>query len=282
MIIKNTKELDALREGGHMLAEILQEVLRAANPGVSTQSLDEMAERLIRVSGGAPSFKGYSIEGAPMPYPASLCVSVNNEVVHGIPSDRILKKDDVVGFDIGMLYQGFYTDTAATVIVKDLIPQPLLLRKEKGGEKNKPSPYEGEGKGEVHCNAKRLVDATREALDFGIREVRAGAYVGDIGFVIQRHLEDRGFGVVRELVGHGVGGAVHEDPEIPNWGRPRTGYQLHEGEVIALEPMATAGSHKVKILSDGWTWATKDDSIAAHFEHTMVVTRDGCEVLTKI
>ncbi len=262
MIIKSKKELEALREGGHKLAEILQEILDATKIGVTSKFLDEMAERLIRKIGGEPSFKGYRVEGIPKPYPASLCVSINNEVVHGIPGDRILKKDDVVGLDIGMRYQGFYTDTAATIIVSDGVDD-----KKVSGD---------------YLESVGLIDATREALDLGIREVRTGAYVGDIGFAIQRHLEDRGFGVVRELVGHGVGGAVHEDPEIPNWGRPHSGYQLHEGEVIAIEPMATVGSEKVKVLSDGWTWATRDGSVAAHFEHTMVVTKNGSEVITKI
>ncbi len=267
MVIKNKQELEILREGGQKLAEVLEEVARQAKVGTTTQELDDLAEKLIREAGGTPSFKGYKTANDKAPYPASLCVSVNSEVVHGIPSPKkILKLGDVVGLDIGMEYKGFFTDTATSVIVDGRASEEL------SSESAKVRYLEAEG----------LVNATKKALEVGIAEVRAGVHVGDIGFAIQRHLEDQGFGVVRELVGHGVGQAVHEDPEIPNWGARGDGYVLQEGEVIAIEPMATAGGYKIKLFPDGWTWATKDGSLAAHFEHTLVVTKDGAEVLTQI
>ena len=261
MIIKNKKELEILREGGKRLAAILSRVAGEAKPGVTTLQLDQFAEKWILESGGTPSFKNYANPMGQQDYPATLCVSINNEVVHGIPNGRVLKVGDIVGLDIGMLWpaevlakeagmeKGFYTDTALTVLV--------------GGGTNK------------------LINATKKSLEIGIGKVKAGVRIGDIGFAIQSFLEKEGYGVVRELVGHGVGNAVHEDPEIPNWGKPGTGMELVENMVIAIEPMATEGSHKVKLLDDGWTWATKDGSSSAHFEHTLVVTKNGADVLTK-
>ena len=268
MIVKFPKDLDVLREGGHILGRVLQEVAQSIKPGMTTESLDALAERHIVERGGVPSFKGYRADDATKPYPATLCVSINEEVVHGIPSDRVFKDGDVVGLDIGMKYKGFYTDTALTVIVGASLGKTLGVKSPKT-----PSVEERQAVG-------RLVHATSVALNIGIKQVRAGVRVGDIGHAIYSHLDGHGFGVVRELVGHGVGGAVHEDPEIPNWGIPGTGCILREGEVIALEPMATLGNPKVKLLKDGWTWVTRDKSIAAHFEHTMVVTKNGAEVLT--
>lgn len=254
MIVKNKKELEILRKGGKKLAAVLSRVADEAKPGVTTKKLDELAEKWILEFGGKPSFKNYAPPaGGPMGsknYPATLCVSINDEVVHGIPDERILKVGDVVGLDIGAWYGGLCTDTAMTVLV--------------GGGTNK------------------LIDATKKSLELGISKVKSGARVGDIGFAIQSFLENEDFGVVRELVGHGVGNAVHEDPEIPNWGKLGTGTELVEGMVIAIEPMATEGAPKVKLLSDGWTWATRDGSSSAHFEHTLVVTKNGAEVLTKV
>ena len=250
MIIKNQKESEVLREGGKRLAAILNEVARGAVAGISARELDALAENLILKAGGAPSFKGYRTDNVLTPYPASLCVSINDEVVHGIPTYPVLKTGDVVGLDIGMWWEGLCTDTALTVLV--------------GGGTNK------------------LIEATKKSLEVGIAEVRVGARVGDIGLAIQKYLEKERFSVVRELVGHGVGRAVHEDPEIPNWGKPGDGPELREWQVIALEPMATDGSPKVKLSKDGWTWLTKDGSRAAHFEHTVVINKDGIEVLTKI
>ncbi|KKT57157.1 MAG: Methionine aminopeptidase [Candidatus Giovannonibacteria bacterium GW2011_GWC2_44_9] len=256
MIIENQKELEILREGGKKLAAVLNEAASNAKEGVTTRELNNLAENLILKSGGTPSFKGYKVRGVPIPYPGSLCVSINDEVVHGLPSDRALKNGDIVGLDIGMLWpassaggEGLYTDTALTVLV--------------GGGTNK------------------LINATKKSLEIGIAQVRAGARVGDIGHAIQSFLEREEFGVVRELVGHGVGRAVHEDPEIPNFGKKGIGAELVEGMIIALEPMATEGSPKVKIAKDGWTWVTKDSSRSAHFEHTVVVTKNGAEILTQ-
>lgn len=251
MIVKNKKELEILREGGKRLAAVLSSIAKAAVLGVTTKSLDTLAEKLILESGGKPSFKNYANPMGRKNYPATLCVSINEEVVHGIPDERILKEDDVVGLDIGAWYEGLCTDTATTIIV---------------------------GEGEI---TSPLVQATKKSLEIGISKVKAGARTGDIGFAIQNFLEGEGFGVVKELVGHGVGHAVHEDPEIPNWGRLGTGSELVEGMIIAIEPMATEGSPKIKLMDDGWTWATVDGSRAAHFEHTLIVTKNGAEILTK-
>ncbi|MEK7503021.1 MAG: type I methionyl aminopeptidase [Patescibacteria group bacterium] len=249
MIIKNKKELEILGEGGKRLAAVLSRVAKEAKPGVTTLRLDELAEKWILESGGKPSFKNYANSMGQENYPATLCVSINEEVVHGIPDERVLKMGDVVGLDIGMWYEGLCTDTALTVLV--------------GGGTNK------------------LIDATKKSLEIGIGKVKVGARTGDIGFAIQNFLEKEGFGVVKELVGHGVGNAVHEDPEIPNWGSPGRGIELLENMIIAIEPMATEGSPKVKLLDDGWTWVTADGSRSAHFEHTLVVTKNGSEILTK-
>ena len=253
MIIKNTKELDILREGGKRLAAVLVEAAKAAKDGITTKELDELAEKLILKTGGKPSFKGYKVHGAPMPYPGTICISINEEVVHGIASDRKLKNGDIVGLDIGMWYGCLCTDTAMTLAV-----------------------------GPPSGGATALISATKKSLEVGIAQVRPGAKLGDIGFAIQRYLEKEGFGVVRELVGHGVGKAVHEEPEIPNWGKKGEGDELSEGMVIALEPMTTEGNFKVKLAKDGWTWVTRDGSRSAHFEHTLVVTKTGAEVLTRI
>lgn len=252
-LIKSQKEIQALAEGGRKLAEILQKVVEAVRPGVTTKELDSIAEVLISSSGGTPSFKGYNAFGARRAYPASLCTSINDEVVHGIPSEkRVLKEGDIIGLDIGMKYKGLYTDMALTV-----------------------------GVGKVDADSKKLMDATQSALEKGIAEVRPGAYIGDIGEVIQTYVEGYGFGVVRELVGHGVGHAVHEEPEVPNFGKRGKGIRLAEGMVLALEPMVTAGKHHVVLADDEWTWKTADGSRSAHFEHTVVVTKGGVTVLTK-
>ncbi len=250
MIIKNQKELEILREGGHRLASVLAEIVEHALAGISARELDNLAEKLILKSGGTSSFKGYKVVGTSMPYPGTLCVSINDEVVHGLPTNRVLKTGDIVGLDIGMWYEGLCTDMAITLLV--------------GGGTNK------------------LIEATKKSLDIGIAQLRVGAHVGDVGFAVQQYLESEGLGVVRDLVGHGVGKAVHEDPEIPNWGKKGHGPDLREGDVIALEPMATEGNPKVKLAKDGWTWLTRDGSRAAHFEHTVVVTKNGAEILTKL
>lgn len=258
--------MDTLREGGRRLAEILKKVAEAARPGISTYDLDRLAQSLIFESGGRSSFKGYRIRETKIPYPGSLCVSVNDEVVHAIPRrEKILKEGDVVGLDIGMIWpseslakeasgpKGLYTDTAVTV-----------------------------GVGRVSSEAKRLMRVTREALDIGIKAVRAGARVGDISYAIERHLKKHKLGIIRDLAGHGVGYAVHEEPLIPNYGQPGTGPELKEGMILAVEPMATLGDWRVALDEDEWTFRTVDESLAAHFEHTIVVTQNGAEVLTSV
>ena len=251
-LIKSEKEIAILTEGGRLLADILQKVVEAVRPGVTTKELDSLAESLILSSGAVPSFKGYNAFGARTVYPASLCTSINDEVVHGIPSTkRVLQEGDIIGLDIGMKYKGLYTDMAVTV-----------------------------GAGQIDADSQKLIDATRVALDTGIAQVRVGAYMGDIGAAIQEYVEGYGFGVVRELVGHGVGHAVHEEPEVPNFGKHGKGMRLLEGMVLALEPMVTAGKPHVVLSKDEWTWKTKDGSRSAHFEHTLVVTKDGARLLT--
>ena len=252
--VKSKEEIEILREGGGKLAAILKDVLAAARPGAKTKTLDEIAERLIRAAGGKPAFKGYRTSGAKFPFPASVCVSVNDEVVHGIPSRRELMSGDIVGFDIGMNYRGLFTDMARSIAVGGLT--------DKKGEE--------------------LLEVTEKALEIGISKVKAGARVGDIGEAVQQYVESFGFGVVRSLVGHGVGYKVHEDPEIPNWGVAGTGPMLKENMVIAIEPMVTEGAPDVFPAPDGWTWKTKNQKRAAHFEHSMVVLQDSAQILTKI
>lgn len=251
--IKSAEEIRTLGEGGRRLAAVLERVIEAAKAGVSAFELDELAEKLIREAGGEPSFKGYKTARDTAPYPATLCVSVNDEVVHGFPSrEKITQEGDVVGIDIGMKYKGLFTDMAKTIII---------------------------GSGDE--GARRLVEVTRKALEIGIAEVHTANTTGDIGAAIQQYVEGEGFGVVRELIGHGVGYKVHEDPEVPNWGKRGEGTRLEEGTVIAIEPMITEGGRAIYLAQDGWTWKTKDGKRAAHFEHTMAVTKKGAEVLTR-
>lgn len=253
MIARTRKEIKALREGGQKLASILIKVQEKVIPGIPTEELDILAERFIKASGGTPSFKGYKIANAGTPYPASLCTSVNDEIVHAIPGSYVLKDGDIISLDIGMKYQDLFTDMAITI-----------------------------GVGEMSEVKTRLIAVTKKALEIGINAIKPGGYTGDVGEAIQRYVEGNGFGVVRELVGHGVGKAVHEDPEIPNWGSQGTGIKLCEGMVLALEPMVTLGSPKIMLARDGWTWKTLDKSLAAHFEHTLLITNKGAEVLTDI
>ncbi len=252
--VKSKKEIEILREGGQILAAVLDRVIESVKPGRNAIELDTLAEKRIREAGGEPSFKGYKTARDIMPYPSTLCVSVNDEVVHGFPAEeKILKEGDVVGIDIGMKYKNLFTDMAKTIII-----------------------------GEGNQEARRLVEATRKALEIGISEARTGNTTGDIGAAIQAYVEAQGFGVVQELIGHGVGHKVHEDPEVPNWGKRGEGVRLEEGMVIAIEPMVTEKSPKIYLAEDHWTWKTKDGARAAHFEHTLAVTEKGAEILTAI
>lgn len=251
-ILTDYKNINDLREGGKILAFILDEVSKKAVPGVKTVFLDELAEKMIKNTGGRPSFKNYKTSGDKIPYPASLCVSTNDEVVHGIPGERILEEGDIVSLDLGMEYNGFYTDMAVTVPV-----------------------------GRVSREAKKLIAVTKNSLDFGIKEVGRGTSVNSIGKVIQFYIEQQGFNVVRNLVGHGLGRKAHEAPEIPNFYLPRNKRIFEEGEVLAIEPMVTFGHFDVYLDDDLWTWKTADGSLSAHFEHTIIVTETGAEIITK-
>ncbi|MEB2343363.1 MAG: type I methionyl aminopeptidase [Deltaproteobacteria bacterium] len=250
--IKTRHELEAMRVAGRHVAEILLELRELAKPGVTTGELDEHARRAIRRRGVESSFLGYGPHGLP-PYPAVLCVSVNEEVVHGIPGRRELKEGDVLSLDFGVSFEGYHGDSAVTVPV-----------------------------GRLGAEAQRLVDATRRALDEGIGQMRAGHRLSDIGHAVQAHAEGEGFSVVRQFVGHGIGREMHEPPQIPNYGPAGRGPRLKPGMVFAIEPMVTAGGPDVRMLDDEWTAVTADGSLAAHFEHTILVTEAGPEVLTRV
>lgn len=245
--VKTPLQIQIMAEGGKILATVLKEISLMVKPGITTLELDRAAEALILSYGAKPAFKGYQH------FPYSLCASVNENVVHGYPSNEPLKNGDIVGLDLGVLYKGYNTDMAITVAV-----------------------------GGVSFEAKRLLKVTEKALRLGIKKARAGVMTGDIGNTIQRFIEDQGFGVVRTLYGHGIGKNVHEDPLVPNFGKRQTGVQLKEGMVICIEPMVTMGDYNLKRSSDGYGFATKDSSLAAHFEHTVAITQDGCRVLTQV
>ena len=244
--IKTPEEIRIMAEAGKILATVLKEVEKLIKPGITTIELDRVAEALILKHGAKPAFKGY--DG----FPYSLCASVNEEIVHGFPSERILKEGDIIGLDLGVLYKGYNTDMAITAAV-----------------------------GEISFEAKRLIMVTKKALKRGIKKVRPGNTIGDIGNTIQRYVEDQGLSVVRDLCGHGIGKEIHEDPKIPNYGTRHKGEILKEGMVICLEPMVTMGDWHLKKTKDGYGYATKDDSLTAHFEHTMAVTKNGVRVLTE-
>jgi methionyl aminopeptidase len=245
IVCRSQSEIDKLRRVNQLVARILAELRQVVQPGITTADIDELAERRVREVGAEPAFKGYH------GYPATVCASVNEQVVHGIPSNRPLVTGDIVSIDMGAKLDGFFGDCAVTVPVGAVSPQ-----------------------------ATELLRVTEEALFRGIDCVRPGARVSDIGAAVQQHVEAKGFSVVREFVGHGIGTALHEEPQVANYGPAGHGPRLSEGMVIAIEPMVNAGRPAVKVLSDGWTAVTKDKSLSAHFEHTVVVTRDGCEILT--
>lgn len=250
--IKTEKEIEILREGGKKLAKIIKEISQKAEPGIKTIELDRIAEELILKAGGEPSFKNYQTRDDRIPYLSSLCVSLNDEVVHGIPSrEKILKPGDVLSLDLGMKYQELYSDIALTI-----------------------------GIGKIDKKAKKLLKVCKIALEKGIREAKEGNHLGDIGFAVQQYVESQGFNVVRKLVGHGVGYSVHEEPDVPNWGESRQGLVLKKGMILAIEPMIVEGQSDVFLAGDGWTWKTKDGSRAAHFEHTIAVGKNKGEILT--
>jgi methionyl aminopeptidase len=247
IILKSPDEVAKMRVAGNVVAETIGTVLAAVRPGVSTGDLDAVAEAFIRERKATPSFKGYR------GFPASICASLNEEVVHGIPSPkRILKEGDVLSLDFGAIWDGYHADSAVTVFVAE-----------------PPS-----------AEAEKLVRVTEEALEAGISQIRPGGRLSDISHAVQQVVEGAGFSVVREYVGHGIGRGLHEDPQIPNYGVPDRGPELRPGLVVAVEPMVTMGDWKTRVLADDWTVVTADRSLAAHFEHTIAVTDDGREVLT--
>lgn len=254
IIIKTDKEIELLRVAGAHLAEALKAVEKKVAPGVSTHELDMYAREVIKSLGDEPAFLDYQPEGARYPFPAALCTSVNDEVVHGMPKeDVILKEGDIISIDLGLIHEGVIADHAMTVAV-----------------------------GKVDQKVKELLRATKESLDVGIKAIKPGAHVGDIGYAIESYIKPKGYGIVRELAGHGVGREIHEDPYVPNYGTKGTGALLKPGMVIAIEPMINLGSRGVIFEKDGYTVRTKDGSPSAHFEHTVLITEKGAEVLTKI
>ena len=247
MFPRTREEIDKLRKAGQLVAKTLRELGGAVRPGVTTSELDQLAESFIRDHGAEPAFKGYR------GFPASICPSVNDEVVHGIPGSRLLREGDIVGMDVGVKLDGFYGDAALTFPV-----------------------------GEVSDEARRLLEVTREALMLGIAQARAGNRVGDISSAVQTCVEGHGYSVVRALVGHGIGREMHEEPAVPNFGPAGRGPRLMTGLVLAIEPMVNIGGFEVVTRSDGWTVATKDGTLSAHFEHTVAVGPEGPEILSVV
>jgi methionyl aminopeptidase len=244
--LKSAREIGLMREAGQILVAAIRLCEDLVKPGIATLEIDREIEALIRERHGTPAFKGYR------GFPATICASINEEVVHGIPAaHRRLREGDIIGLDLGAIVEGYYADAAITLPV-----------------------------GEVSDEARRLLTVTRESLDRAIALCRPGRRIGDLGAAVQAHVEAAGFGVVRSFVGHGIGRALHEDPQVPNFGEPGRGPLLRAGMVLALEPMVTLGHWAVRVLADGWTAVTEDGSLAAHFEHTVAIGERGPEVLT--
>jgi methionyl aminopeptidase len=245
IIIKSSREIEQLKKSCAIVVEVFRELKKVVAPGITTKELDQISEKIILSRGALPAFKGYR------GFPASLCVSINEEVVHGIPGQRKLKEGDIVSLDAGVNLNGYFGDGAITLPV-----------------------------GEVSREAKRLLEVTEKALSIGIEKARAGNRLFDISYAIQSWVESRGFSVVRDFVGHGIGRDLHEEPQIPNFGSPHQGPRLEKGMVFALEPMVNEGTYEVKVLSDGWTVVTADGKRSAHFEHTIAITDGGAEILS--
>jgi len=244
--LKSEEDLKLLRASGKILAKIMRRLRESVDVGVSTSDIDKLAEDLINKENARAAFKGYR------GYPACICASINEEVVHGIPGGRKLKEGDIFSLDVGLVYRGFYSDAAITV-----------------------------GVGKINPGLKKLIDATKNALSEGIKQARPKNHLGDISYAIQNYAERHGFSVVRQFVGHGIGKALHEEPEIPNFGLPHRGAVLKSGMVLAIEPMINLGTWETEILENGWTAVTKDRLPSAHFEHTVAITDKGAEILTQ-
>jgi methionyl aminopeptidase len=245
IVCKSAAELEKMRAANQLVARVLEALRPLVVPGATTGSIDAEAERLVRDAGAEPAFKGYR------GFPATVCASINHEVVHGIPGPRALREGDILSLDMGVKLEGFYGDCAVTA-----------------------------GVGRIDPEVERLLRVTRESLELGIAQVRVGGRVSDIGHAVQAHVERHGFSVVREFVGHGIGSQLHEEPQVPNYGPAGRGPRLAEGMVIAIEPMVNMGKPAVKVLGDGWTAVTVDGALSAHFEHTVAVTADGPRILT--
>jgi methionyl aminopeptidase len=247
IILKSREEIEKMRKSNAIVAEVLSEVKQMVRPGVKTFELDRRAEELTRRKGAKPAFKGYR------GYPFSLCTSINCEVVHGMPSERILKEGDILSLDFGVSFKGYYGDAAVTVPV-----------------------------GNVSANARRLMEVTEKSLYLAIENARAGKRLGDVSATVQNYVEAAGFSVVRDYVGHGIGKDLHEDPQIPNFGTKGRGIELKPGMVFAVEPMVNEGTYEVRILADDWTVVTSDGKLSAHFEHTLAITENGPEILSRL
>ena len=243
--IKKPDEIDILRKAGKILSSIIKELKSSLKAGMTTKDIDVKADTLIQKYGVKAAFKGYR------GFPASVCVSVNEEVVHGIPSQRVIRKGDIVSIDVGIVYQDYYSDTALTVAIEPVSPQ-----------------------------VQKLLEVTEAALYKGIEQARAGNHLSDISFAVQTYAQLHGFSIVRDFVGHGIGLQLHEDPEIPNYGPPHEGPVLKEGMVLAIEPMVNMGKHRTRILNDGWTVVTEDGKPSAHFEHCVLISSKEPEILT--
>jgi methionyl aminopeptidase len=249
--LKSTREIEVMRRANVVVAEVLQELKKKVAPGITTLELDLLAEELTYKKKATPAFKGYQMAGRV--YPRSLCASINDEIVHGIPSGRMLKEGDIVGLDYGVIFQGYYGDSAMTV-----------------------------GVGKVSEEAERLMRVTEEALYRGIEQLKDGERMGKLSSIIQETAEGAGFSVVRSFVGHGIGKRLHEEPPVPNYGQPESGLRLKQGMVLAIEPMVNVGGYDVKMKDDGWTAVTSDGSLSAHFEHSVAITDNGPYILSKL
>lgn len=243
--IKSEKDLEMIRRSGEILARIMQKLRASIKIGISTQDLDRLAQGLLQKEGAVAAFKGYR------GFPANICTSINEEIIHGLPGDRKLKDGDIISLDVGVNYEGYFSDSAITVTV-----------------------------GKVNPRIRKLVDSTKAALAEGIKQARAKNQLSDISYAIQSYVEKQGFSVVRDFVGHGIGYNLHEEPEIPNFGRPHQGPELKVGMVLAIEPMVNMGTWETRVLENGWTAVTKDRQPSAHFEHTVAITENGPQILT--
>lgn len=247
IVLKSTEEINIMRKSGKITAEICALLKEKVRPGITTVSLDDLAMEELKKRNAAPAFLGYR------GYPKSICTSINEEIVHGIPSFRVLNEGDLISIDFGVLYEGFYGDMAFTV-----------------------------GVGDISAEAKKLIAVTEKSLYKGIAQGQPGNRLGDISHAVQKEAEENGYAVVRQYVGHGIGRQMHEDPQLPNYGEPDTGQVLKTGMIFAIEPMVNAGTYEAEVLEDGWTVVTKDRKLSAHFEHTVAILDNGPEILTKV